>query len=91
MKTDKMFYYRIGEHEYWLVPDFNVGSKQIYLTGCGMYNGDVEYLGYWDRFNMPYPLILKIQAFIKRAYALEIAERRLPFTLRKARKGSYRG
>lgn len=84
MKASVGFVYRAEGHTYLLDPEVTIGKQKIRVTGCGIYTMQLEYLGYWDRFNMPVDLIRELTAWYKRERADEITKRRTAM-LRKER------
>ena len=63
-------------HVMYLVPDFTVGMRKITITGAGVYNRSKEYLGYWDRHNMPHPVIQQLTKWAHTYRNGEISRRR---------------
>lgn len=76
MRNKGMYIYQAEGHLYLLKPEFMVGISRIRLIGAGIHDKDGEYLGYWDRYNMPVAVIKGLTAWTKEAYSLEIASRR---------------
>jgi len=77
MDKHGMYTYTIDGKMYRLAPDFNVSIRQIYIKGCGLHSMEGEYLGYWDRYNIPLNVLHSITAWTKQAYSMEIAARRM--------------
>jgi hypothetical protein len=75
MKTNKRYAYSAEGHLYMLQPDLTVGVVKIRISGCGIYSIKGEYLGYWDRSNMPKVVLEGLLRFAHYAYAEEIARR----------------
>ncbi len=65
------FVWTVGDHQYVLVPEVRQSPRRTWLMGAGMYSLEGEYVGYWARFNMPYPLIRALTKFA-RAKLLEV-------------------
>jgi hypothetical protein len=76
MKASVGYIYRAEGHIYVLDPEMTIGLNRVHLIGAGIYNMQLEYLGYWDRFNMPVDLIRGLTAWYKRERGEEIVKRR---------------
>ena len=85
MNQPKGYLYEIEDHRYLLVPDVQVSKTRTYLTGVGIHDLKGNYLGYWDRFNMPMEVVRSITKWYKNEHWFEIAERRTAM-FRKERK-----
>lgn len=70
------YIYQAEGHTYVLDPEVLIGLNRIRLVGAGIYNMQLEYLGYWDRFNMPVDLINGLTKWYKRERGGEITKRR---------------
>lgn len=77
MKQSVGYVYSAEGHMYVLEPEFTVGLSRVHIIGAGIYNMQLEYLGYWDNFNMPAALINNLLGWVKRERAQEIATRRM--------------
>lgn len=76
MKASVGYVYSAEGHMYVLEPEFTVGAMKIHIIGCGIYNMQLEYLGYWDNFNMPQQLLIALLKWVKVNRADEILRRR---------------
>lgn len=85
VKAAAGYHYSAEGHHYILDPEMMIGVNRLHLTGCGIYNMDLEYLGYWDRFNMPIELVNGLTKWYKRERAEEITKRRTAM-MRKTRR-----
>lgn len=63
-------------HEYDLGCEFVVSLGKIHLIGCDLYNMTGEYVGYWDRENIPEHLLREIEYWLHGdASAINVIER----------------
>lgn len=76
MKKTSGYVYSAEGHLYVLVPEFTVGLNRIHIVGAGIYSMKMEYLGYWDNFNMPKNLIGSLLKWVKLEREGEILQRR---------------
>lgn len=75
MKKSPRYAYSAEGHLYMLQPDFTVAPMRIHITGCQIYDLKGEYLGYWDRVNIPVIVLNSLLKFVHVAYAQDIARR----------------
>lgn len=70
------YVYRAEGHIYLLDPEVTISLTKVWLVGAGIFSMQLEYLGYWDRYNMPYELIKALTAWYKKERSDEITKRR---------------
>lgn len=79
------YHYVAEGHHYLLDPEVMVGLERVKLIGAGIYTMDLQYLGYWDRFNMPLDLIKGLAEWYKRERSEDLVKRRSALKKQKAR------
>lgn len=70
------YVYRAEGHVYLLDPEVTISLHKLWLVGAGIFTMQLEYLGYWDRYNMPVELIHGLTAWYKKERSDEITKRR---------------
>ena len=76
IKGSAGYHYFAEGHHYILDPEVMVGLNRLHLVGAGIFNMDMEYLGYWDRFNMPTDVQRGLLAWFKRERQHVILDKR---------------
>lgn len=87
MKKGVGYIYQVEGHTYVLDPEVIISKERIRVTGCAIFNMQLEYLGYWDRFNMPVELINGLTRWYKTERAEEIVARRTAMFKKEAKPG----
>lgn len=66
MLTKQWYHYSTDDgHKYSMGIEYLISSSRPRVIGADLYNESGEYVGYWDRVNMPLTVIREVERWVK--------------------------